>query len=163
VAYIMAQTMADDNNRALIFGYGSPLHWNDHTVAAKTGTTDNFKDAVTVAFNPILVAGLWVGDILDINHYMVYGSDGVFVASPGLHTFVEVALKGVPGNLWYTRPPDVVPGPNNSWYLTGVTNIDKLPGDNPPSPTPKPVIVTVPPDPGTGPILASPSPSPTPT
>jgi membrane peptidoglycan carboxypeptidase len=163
VAYIMAQTMADDNNRALIFGYGSPLHWNDHTVAAKTGTTDNFKDAVTVAFNPTLVAGLWVGDILDINHYMVYGSDGVFVASPGLHTFVEVALKGEPGNLWYSRPPDVVPGPNNSWYLTGVTSIDRLPGDNPPSPTPKPVIVTVPPDPGTGPVLASPSPSPTPS
>src|SRR5262249_52656419 len=74
VAYIMAQIMADDSNRAYIFGAGSALHWNDHTVAAKTGTTDNFKDAVTVAFNPILVTGLWVGDILDNNHYMVYGS-----------------------------------------------------------------------------------------
>jgi membrane peptidoglycan carboxypeptidase len=163
VAYIMAQIMADDSNRALIFGYNSPLHWKDHIVAAKTGTTDNFKDAVTVAYNPVLVAGLWVGDILGINHFMVYGSDGVFVASPGLHTFVEAALKGVPGNLWYSKPPDVVPGPNNSWYLSGVTNISKLPGDNPPSPTPKQVIVSVPPDPGTGPILASPSPSPIPT
>ncbi len=159
VAYIMAQIMADDNNRALIFGYNSALHWKDHTVAAKTGTTDNFKDAVTVAYNPVLAVGLWVGDILGNNHYMTYGSDGVFVASPGVHQFVEVALKGVPANLWYSKPPDVVPGPNNSWYLTGVTSINRLPGDNPPSPTPKQVIVTVPPDPG-GPIVASPTPSP---
>ena len=163
VAYIMAQIMADDNNRALIFGYNSALHWKDHMVAAKTGTTDNFKDAVTVAYNPTLAVGLWVGDILGNDHFMVYGSDGVFVASPGVHAFVETALKGVPANLWYTKPPDVVPGPNNSWYLTGVTSIDRLPGDNPPSPTPKPVIVSVPPDPGTGPILASPSPSPIPS
>jgi membrane peptidoglycan carboxypeptidase len=163
VAYIMAQIMADDSNRAYIFGPGSPLHWNNHIMAAKTGTTDNFKDAVTVAFNPVLVAGLWVGDILNNNHYMIQGSDGVFVASPGLHTFVNEALAGVPGNLWYSKPPDVVPGPNNSWYLTGVTNIGQLPGDNPPSPTPKPVIVSVPPDPGTGPTLASPSPIPSPT
>jgi membrane peptidoglycan carboxypeptidase len=161
VAYIMAQTMADDNNRALIFGYNSPLHWRNHMVAAKTGTTDNFKDAVTVAFNPVLVAGLWVGDILDNNHFMVQGSDGVFVASPGLHSFVDVALTGVAGNLWYSRPPDVVPGPNNSWYLSGVTSIGRLPGDNPPSPTPSQVIVSVPPDPGTGPVVVSPSPTPT--
>jgi membrane peptidoglycan carboxypeptidase len=160
VAYIMAQIMADDNNRALIFGYNSALHWKDHTVAAKTGTTDNFKDAVTIAFNPQLAVGLWVGDILGNNHFMISGSDGVFVASPAVHTFVETALKGVPGNEWYTKPADVVPGPNNSWYLTGTTSIAQLPGDNPPSPTPKPVTIVVPPDPGTGPVVISPSPSP---
>jgi membrane peptidoglycan carboxypeptidase len=165
VAYIMAQIMADDSNRAYIFGPNSALHWTNHIMAAKTGTTDNFKDAVTVAYNPVLVTGLWVGDILGNNHYMISGSDGVYVASPGVHTFVNDALAdmGVPGNLWYSKPPDVVAGPNNSWYLTGVTNIDKLPGDNPPSPTPKQVIVSVPPDPGTGPIVASPSPSPIPS
>ncbi len=157
VAYIMAQIMADDNNRAAIFGYNSALHWSDHTVAAKTGTTDNFKDAVTVAYNPVLAVGLWVGDILGNNHYMVQGSDGVFVASPGVHSFVETALKGVPGNLWYPKPANVVPGPNNSWYLTGTTSVAQLPGDNPPSPTPKPVVIQVPPDPG-GPVVASPSP-----
>ena len=163
VAYIMAQIMADDANRAPIFGFNSPLHWSNHIVAAKTGTTDNFKDGVVVAFNPVMVAGIWIGDILDNNHYMYAGSDSVFVAAPGMHEMVNSILKGVPGNLWYSKPPDVVPGPNNSWYLTGVTTIGKLPGDNPPSPTPKPVIVSVPPDPGTGPVLASPSPIPSPT
>ena len=115
------------------------------------------------AFTPRIAAVIWIGDILGINHTMVYGSDGIFVASPGMHTFIASVLKGVPAHEWYTKPPDVVPGPNNSWYLTGVTSITRLPGDNPPSPTPKPVIVSVPPDPGTGPILASPSPSPSPS
>jgi membrane peptidoglycan carboxypeptidase len=158
VAYIMAQIMADDRNRALIFGPNSALHWSNHMVAAKTGTTDDFKDAVTVAYNPVLAVGLWVGDILSIQHHMVYGSDGVFVASPGVHLFVETALKNVPANLWYPKPPDVVPGPDNSWYLNGTTSISILPGDNPPSPTPKLINLTPPPDPGTGPWIASPPP-----
>jgi membrane peptidoglycan carboxypeptidase len=163
VAYIMAQIMADDANRAPIFGFNSALHWKDRIVAAKTGTSDNFKDASTIAFTPDIAAAIWIGDIGPFTSTMVRGSDGVFVASPGMHTFISAVLKGVPGNKWYTKPPNVVPGPNNSWYLTGTTSIAQLPGDNPPSPTPNPVIFNVPPDPGTGPVLASPSPSPIPT
>jgi membrane peptidoglycan carboxypeptidase len=163
VAFIMAQIMSDDQNRCLIFGCNSALHWSDRTVAAKTGTTDNFKDAVTVAFTPELATALWVGDIKDNTHTMVNGSDGVFVASPGVHEFVSRALAGHPGNLWYTPPADVVAGPGNSWFLSDTTHIDKLPGDNPPTPTPSVVAYTPPPDPGTGPVLASPPPSPSPT
>ena len=163
VAYIMAQIMADDQNRCMIFGCNSALHWSDRVVAAKTGTTDNFKDAVTIAFTPDLAVGLWVGDILDNRHVMVNGSDGVFVASPGVHTFVSQALAGVSGSRWYTAPPGVVAGPGNSWYLADTTKIDKLPGDNPPTPTPTGPAYVVPPDPGTGPTVASPLPSPCPS
>ncbi len=163
VAFIMAQIMSDDQNRCLIFGCNSALHWPDRTVAAKTGTTDNFKDAVTIAFTPDLAVGLWVGDILSNNFAMVNGSDGIFVASPGVHSFVSQALAGVPGNRWYTAPPGVIAGANNSWFLGDTPSVAKLPGDNPPSPTPTPVDYNVPPDPGTGPVLASPPPpSPTP-
>ncbi|TME03106.1 MAG: hypothetical protein E6I61_01785 [Chloroflexi bacterium] len=162
VAFIMAQIMADDQNRCMIFGCNSALHWSDRTVAAKTGTTDNFKDAVTVAFTPDLATALWVGDIKDNRYTMIGGSDGVFVASPGVHEFVSRALAGVDGARWYTPPPDVIAGPGNSWYLSDTTHIDKLPGDNPPSPTPSTPVYVVPPDPG-GPVLASPSPSPRPS
>ena len=159
VAFIMASIMSDDQNRCLIFGCNSPLHWSDRTVAAKTGTTDNFKDAVTVAFTPDLAVGLWVGDILGNQYTMIGGSDGVFVASPGVHEFVSNALAGVPGNRWYTPPPGVVAGLlKNSWYLADTTKVDKLPGDNPPSPSPTTQPFVVPTDPG-GPVLASPSPT----
>ena len=163
VAFIMAQIMSDDQNRCLIFGCNSPLHFTNRTVAAKTGTTDNFKDADTIMFTPTIAAGLWVGDILGINHYMQYGSDGVFVATPALHSFIDQALAGVAGNLWFAKPADVVEGATNrSWYLTDARSIARLPGDNPPVPSPKLPVYVVPPDPGTGPVLASPPPSPNP-
>jgi membrane peptidoglycan carboxypeptidase len=163
VAYIMAQIMSDDQNRCLIFGCNSALHWSNRQVAAKTGTTDNFKDAVTVAFTPDIAAAIWVGDILNNNYTMVQGSDGVFVASPGMHTFINEALAGVPGNRWYAKPADVVGGPGNSWFLTDTRFIAKLPGDSGPKPSPKPAPFVVPPDPGTGPIVANPPPSPSPS
>ncbi len=164
VAFIIAQVMSDNNNRVKIFGPYSPLHFTDRIVAAKTGTSDDFKDAATVGFTPDLAAVLWIGDILDINHTMVRGSDGVFVATPGWHQFMAEALgyMGAPGNRWYSPPADVVAGANNSWFLSDTRSITRLPGDNPPSPTPSPIDYNVPPDPG-GPVLASPSPLPLPT
>jgi membrane peptidoglycan carboxypeptidase len=163
VAYIMAQIMADDQNRCMIFGCNSALHWSNRMVAAKTGTTDNFKDAVTVAFTPDLAAAIWVGDVLNNSHTMVGGSDGVFVASPGMHNFINQALSGFAGNRWFVKPPDVVAAPNNSWYLSDTRSIAKLPGDSAPSPAPKAPSYVVPPDPGTGPVFATPPPSPIPT
>ena len=158
VAFIMAQIMADDQNRCMIFGCNGALHWSDRTVAAKTGTTDNFKDAVTIAFTPDLAAAIWVGDVLDNTHFMIGNSDGIYVASPGMHTFISKALAGVPGNRWFTKPADVVAGANNSWFLTDARSITRLPGDSPPKPTPKPPSYVVPEDPGTGPVVASPPP-----
>jgi membrane peptidoglycan carboxypeptidase len=155
VAFIMATIMADDNNRCMIFGCNSALHWPDRIVAAKTGTTDNFKDAVTIAFTPDLAVALWVGDIKENKYTMVAGSDGVFVASPGVHEFISQALAGVPGNHWYTPPPGVVSGPGNSWFLQDAKRIDRLPGDSPPSPTPNTPVYQVPPDPGTGPVISN--------
>ncbi|MEA2627632.1 MAG: hypothetical protein QOJ10_92, partial [Chloroflexota bacterium] len=109
-----------------------------------------------------IAAAIWVGDIKNNNYTMVYGSDGVFVASPGMHTFISRVLAGVPGNRWYNKPADVVGGPGNSWFLTDTRSIARLPGDNPPKPTPKPPVYVVPDDPG-GPVLANPPPDPSPT
>ena len=163
VAFIMAQIMADDQNRCMIFGCNGALHWSNRIVAAKTGTTDNFKDAVTIAFTPDLAAAIWVGDVLDNTHFMSGNSDGIYVASPGMHTFIDQALAGVAGNRWFAKPADVVAGPNNSWFLTDTRSIPRLPGDSPPKPTPKAPPYVVPDDPGTGPVFASPPPEPTPS
>jgi membrane peptidoglycan carboxypeptidase len=166
VAYIMAQIMSDDQNRCMIFGCNSALHWSNRQVAAKTGTTDNFKDAVTVAFTPDMAAAIWVGDVLDNTHVMCGfpcgGSDGIYVASPGMHTFINQALSGVPGNRWFSKPADVVAGPPGSYFLSDTLSVARLPGDSLPKPSPKPVPFIVPADPG-GPVFASPSPQPSPS
>ena len=161
VAFIMAQILSDDTNRYKIFGPGSTLHLPERTSAAKSGTTDTWKDALTIGFTPDLAAVVWLGDILDRNHTMVQGSDGTFVAGPAWHKFMQNALAGVPDK-WYTPPSDVVQGPGNSWFLSDATSIAGLPNDARPSPTPTPIDYSVPADPGTGPVIARPSPSPSP-
>jgi membrane peptidoglycan carboxypeptidase len=142
VAFIVSSILGDDNNRSLVFGRGTPLHLTDHLAAAKTGTTENYHDGLTVGWTPDLVSALWIGDVLggdDAQHDMRGAADGVFVAAPAWHQFMEQALKGVPGNHWYTPPSDVVRGTkggSNSWFLTGWTDISNLPGDKVPSPSP---------------------------
>jgi membrane peptidoglycan carboxypeptidase len=157
LAYIIASILGNDNNRAPIFGLGSPLHLPDRHAAAKTGTSENFHDGLTMGFTPSLAAGVWIGDTAGTNpktgelYTMTSGSDGVIVAAPAWHKFMEAALKGAPDE-WYTAPSDVIPGPNGSYFLKTSTKVDRLPGDDP-SPTPSPGVnpFGIPPDPGRGP------------
>jgi membrane peptidoglycan carboxypeptidase len=160
VPFLVNSILSDDNNRSLVFGRGTPLHLNDRHAAAKTGTTDDYKDALTVGWTPDLVSVFWVGDILGIQHTMASGSDGVYVAAPAWHQFMEQALKGVPDR-WYQLPSSVVRGQGNSYDLKTATKVDGLAGETGPTPSPSPGNYGVPPDPGTGPVLIGPSPRPT--
>ena len=156
-AFIISSILADDRNRALVFGQGTPLHLSDHLAAAKTGTSEDYHDGLTVGWTPDLVSAFWIGDVLgssDNGYHMNTSSDGVFVAAPAWHQFMEQALRGVPGNHWYTPPSDVVQGAGNNWFLTGFTNITHLPGD--PIPSVGPSDSGAPADPGTGPVQIGP-------
>src|SRR5262249_54279641 len=62
VAYVVSQMLSNDANRAMIFGRGTPLTLPGRTVAAKTGTTDNFADGWTVGYTPSLAAAVWMGN-----------------------------------------------------------------------------------------------------
>jgi membrane peptidoglycan carboxypeptidase len=149
VAYIMAAIMSDDNNRAKLFGLNSPLHLPDRRAAAKTGTSEKWHDGLTIGFTPDLATVVWMGDTLGGDHYLSKGSDGVYVAAPAWHKFMEGALKGVPDR-WYEMPSDVVKQ-GSSYFLKSTTKVDRLLGDNP-SPTPSATTANgVPPDPGHGP------------
>jgi membrane carboxypeptidase/penicillin-binding protein len=64
------------------------------TVAAKTGTTSQFRDAWTVGYTPSLVAGVWAGN--NDNRPMKAGADGVFVAAPIWHDFMTQVLVDQP-------------------------------------------------------------------
>ena len=149
VAFIIASILDDDNNRAPIFGRNSKLHLPDRHSAAKTGTTENYHDALTFGFTPDLVAGVWVGDTGDFTHHMIGKSDAIYVAAPAWYSFMQQALKGV-ADKWYT-PPKGLKGPvGNSWFLPETLKVDRLPGDNP-SPSPSGQDHGIPPDPRSGP------------
>jgi 1A family penicillin-binding protein len=82
--------LTDNAARTPIFGPRSPLVMEGKTLAAKTGTTQEFKDAWTVGFTPSLAVGVWTGN--NNSAPMKAGSDGVFVAAPLWNSFMRYAL-----------------------------------------------------------------------
>ncbi|MDD2758169.1 MAG: penicillin-binding protein [Patescibacteria group bacterium] len=62
LAALISSVLTDDNARAFIFGRGSTLVLPDRPVAAKTGTTNDNKDAWTLGYVPSLATGVWVGN-----------------------------------------------------------------------------------------------------
>ena len=91
VAYEMQSIMSDNNARALVFGTRSALAFSDRPVAAKTGTTSDFKDAWTVGYTPSVAVGVWVGN--NNNKAMSSGADGVVVAAPIFHEYMAAVTK----------------------------------------------------------------------
>lgn len=104
VAYEMSNVLSDNNARATVFGTRSPLFFADRPVAAKTGTTNDFRDGWTIGYTPSLAAGVWVGN--NDNHSLKTGADGVVVAAPIFHAFVAAALSGKPAEQ-FTQPAGI--------------------------------------------------------
>jgi len=86
--------LSDNAARTPIFGPKSPLILADRVVAAKTGTTSEFRDAWTVGYTPSIAVGVWAGN--NDNHPMKAGADGVFVAAPIWNAFMTLALSNQP-------------------------------------------------------------------
>jgi len=82
--------LSDNKLRSPVFGSSSPLRFDDRPVAVKTGTTNEWRDAWTVGYTPGLVAGVWAGN--NDNSPMAAGADGVYVAAPIWHDFMDRAL-----------------------------------------------------------------------
>lgn len=59
---ILNSILSDNEARAPIFGYNSSMYIPDYQVAAKTGTTNNYRDAWTIGYTPNFAAGVWVGN-----------------------------------------------------------------------------------------------------
>lgn len=61
-AYLINNTLSDDQARAPIFGTNSLLHLKGKTVAVKTGTTNNLKDNWCIGWTPSYLVATWVGN-----------------------------------------------------------------------------------------------------
>jgi penicillin-binding protein 1A len=91
-------------------------------LAGKTGTTDDYRDAVFMGFSPDIVVGVRVG--FDDNRSLGEGEAGGSVAAPIFTDFMEKALEGTPA-IPFRIPPGVrlvkidartgeLPGPGTS-------------------------------------------------
>jgi 1A family penicillin-binding protein len=104
IAYQIISIMTDNEARTFVFGDHSPLILPDRVVAAKTGTTQAWRDGWTLGYTPSLAAGVWVGN----NDYspMRQGADGVVVAAPIWNQFMRNALKNTPPEQ-FLEPPGI--------------------------------------------------------
>ena len=57
-----AAIMADMLKAVIHEGTGRKAAFIKKDIAGKTGTTDNFKDALFIGFSPDLALGVWVGN-----------------------------------------------------------------------------------------------------
>ena len=63
LAFLMNNMLSDRVARCPAFGCPNALELpNNRPVAAKTGSTNDFRDAWTVGYVPQLVVGVWVGN-----------------------------------------------------------------------------------------------------
>jgi penicillin-binding protein 1A len=75
-------------------------------LGGKTGTTDNYKDALFVGFSPTIAVGVWVGR--DTNESLGKGETGARAALPIWMAFMEKALATRPAQR-FELPGDVIP------------------------------------------------------
>lgn len=104
VAYEISSILSDNKSRSVIFGANSPLHFPERVVAAKTGTTNDFKDAWAVGYTPSIAVAVWTGNSNAVK--MKAGADGSIVAAPIFHNFIDKALANVP-NEEFVRPKGI--------------------------------------------------------
>lgn len=87
---MLDSVLSNNENRAWVFGDKNPLRFDERPVAAKTGTTNEFRDGWTIGYTPSLVVGVWAGN--NDNSPMTTGADGVNVAAPIWRSFLEKVL-----------------------------------------------------------------------
>jgi penicillin-binding protein 1C len=104
LAYMMTDILSDNDARTPAFGRNSPLFFKDRRVAAKTGTTNDFKDNWTIGFTPQVAAAVWVGNN---NNEPMEDVTGLTGAAPIWHEVMVYALRGQPEE-WYLRPPGII-------------------------------------------------------
>lgn len=99
-SYLISSILSDQNARSFMFG-GS-LNVNGRTVAVKTGTTDDNRDAWTVGYTPNIAIGVWVGN----NDNQAMQSGGSDMAGPIWRETMAYATRG--GDSTFNRPSSVV-------------------------------------------------------
>lgn len=90
IARTINDVLSDNDARTPVFQPQSSLYFKDRKVAAKTGTTQKYRDAWTIGYTPALAVGVWAGN--NDNSPMRQKGSGVMAAAPSWHAFMEFSL-----------------------------------------------------------------------
>ena len=93
VAYMISDVLSDNVARTPLWGSNSLINFNNRDVAAKSGSTNNLRDAWIMGYTPNLAVGAWVGN--NNNEPMGGGLSGL-ITTPMWRAFMDVALPKIP-------------------------------------------------------------------
>lgn len=100
VAYLISSILSDAKARAETFGGALTI---SRKAAVKTGTTNDYRDALTIGYTPQIVVGIWIGNNDNTPMTSIAGSLG---AAPIWRQIMEAFLRGKPVED-FKRPADV--------------------------------------------------------
>ena len=107
-AYIISSILSDYDARKPMFGSNSIINLKFNTrVAAKTGTTNDFRDNWTMGYSPDLAVGVWVGNA---DYTAMQGTTGLTGAAPIWAEFMTQAIPTITGGepTAFERPSGIV-------------------------------------------------------
>lgn len=105
LAYLMISILSDRQARWAAFGHPNSLELSgDRPAAAKTGTTNDFRDNWCIGFTPQILTGVWIGNSDNSEMANLPGSEG---AAPIWHAVMEYAHKDLE-ILPFQRPEGLV-------------------------------------------------------
>lgn len=104
-AFLISSILSDNEARAWMFGRNSLLNL-PFQVAAKTGTTNDFRDNWTLGYTPDLVTGVWVGNA---DYTPMVNTTGLTGAAPIWSSFMQYAVPIVSGGAptSFSIPPGI--------------------------------------------------------
>jgi len=116
--------LSNNEARTPAFGTNSPLHFPGYDVAAKTGTTNDYRDAWIIGYTPNIAVGAWAGN--NDNRPMDKKVAG-FIIAPLWNEFMREALVTRPRVFFGEVPPipqDIKPVLRGIWSLDNVNGVN---------------------------------------
>ncbi len=103
LAYLINDILSDEEARQPSVGPNSALQLS-RPAAVKTGTTNDYRDNLTIGYTPQVVTGVWVGNT---NNEPMVDLPAIVGAAPLWQAIMEYALRDRPVETW-ERPEDIV-------------------------------------------------------
>lgn len=131
IARAINDILSDNKARAPSFGEFSALYFPDRKVAAKTGTTNDYRDAWVVGYTTDVVVGAWAGN--NDNSPMEKRVAG-FIVAPWWHEIMEYAAEKFPQSEFappepfLQNVPDAKPYARGEWRGWREFVVDKISG-----------------------------------
>src|SRR3989344_6081708 len=125
----ISDILSDNVARTPLYGANSQLHFGDRDVAAKTGTTNDKRDAWIFGYTPNLVVGAWAGNNDNRSMNEISG----LIISPLWRAFMDKALAKVENEIFAEPaaiPSDIKPVLRSNGYFVDTTSLlSELDGD----------------------------------